>query len=73
MEKSGLEAQVSSKTTCVKVSVITVIHNIILSGREATLRQCIESVHGQSYPNIEHIIIDGGSLDGTVAILDEYT
>lgn len=36
------------------------------------IRECIESVLAQNYPNFEHIIIDGASQDGTVEILKEY-
>lgn len=36
------------------------------------LKDNIESVLSQTYPNIEHIIIDGGSTDGTVDIIKEY-
>lgn len=35
-----------------------------------TLQQCIDSIAMQSYPNKELIIIDGGSDDGTVALLE---
>lgn len=55
-----------------KVSVITVVYNAILVGREQYLRQCIESVHRQTYGNIEHIVIDGASTDGTIELLEEY-
>ena len=36
----------------------------------ATLQQCIDSVARQTYPNKELIIIDGGSRDGTVDLLE---
>lgn len=50
-----------------KVSVITATWN---SG--ATLRDTLESVLRQTYPDIEHIIVDGGSTDGTLALVKEY-
>lgn len=49
------------------VSVITAVFN----GHEH-IAACIESVLNQDYPNIEHIILDGGSTDGTVTILRSY-
>jgi len=49
------------------VSVITVCLNA-----KHTIRQTLESVLGQSYRNIEYIIIDGESTDGTIDIIDEY-
>jgi glycosyltransferase involved in cell wall biosynthesis len=36
------------------------------------IEQTILSVRDQDYPNIEHIVIDGGSSDGTLAILKKY-
>ncbi len=36
------------------------------------LRECIESVLAQDYPNIEYIVMDGGSTDETPAILERY-
>lgn len=50
-----------------KVSVITATWN---SG--ATLRDTLESVLRQTYPDIEHIIVDGGSTDNTMALIKEY-
>ena len=49
------------------ISVITVVFN----GAQ-TLQDTIESVMKQSYGNVEHIIVDGGSSDGTVNILRQY-
>jgi glycosyltransferase involved in cell wall biosynthesis len=50
-----------------KVSVITPSLN-----HARFLRDTIETVLAQSYPNVEHIVADGGSTDGTVEILKEY-
>jgi len=37
------------------------------------LPQCIESVLGQDYPNIEYAVFDGGSTDDTVAVLESFS
>ncbi len=50
-----------------KITIITATYN-----SADTLLQTIESVAGQSYPNIEYIVIDGGSTDGTVDILRQH-
>jgi glycosyltransferase involved in cell wall biosynthesis len=50
-----------------RLSVITPCFN---SARN--LRETIESVVQQQYPDVEHIVVDGGSTDGTLAILNEY-
>lgn len=49
------------------ISIITVCRN-----SASTIRQTIESVLGQSYSQIEYIIIDGASSDTTVSIIEEY-
>lgn len=48
------------------ISIIVAIFN-----GKATLQQCIDSVAQQTYPNKELIIIDGGSTDGTIELLEE--
>lgn len=50
-----------------KISVITATWN-----SASTVRDTIESVLRQSYPDIEHIIVDGGSKDSTVDVIKEY-
>lgn len=39
---------------------------------ERTLRRTMESVWGQAYPRLQHIVVDGGSADGTLDILRDY-
>lgn len=50
-----------------KVSIITVVWN-----NKETIKDAIDSVLNQTYENIEYIIIDGGSTDGTVEIVNSY-
>lgn len=50
-----------------RISIITVSYNAV-----STIEQTISSVVNQSYPNIEYIVIDGGSTDGTVDIIKKY-
>lgn len=36
------------------------------------LEECLASVHAQGYPELEHIVVDGGSSDGSKAIIERY-
>ena len=49
------------------ISIITVVYN-----GEQFLEETIQSVINQTYKNIEYIIVDGGSTDGTVDIIKKY-
>jgi glycosyltransferase involved in cell wall biosynthesis len=50
-----------------KVSIITIVFNNC-----ETISDAVESVLGQTYPNIEYIVIDGLSTDGTKEALERY-
>ncbi len=50
-----------------KLSIITVVWN-----NKETIKDAINSVLGQTYENIEYIIIDGASTDGTVDVVKSY-
>jgi len=63
-EKITRNAPVNQHTT---VSVITVCYN-----SATTLAAALQSVAGQTWPHIEHIVIDGGSKDATHEILAQF-
>ncbi len=50
-----------------KISIITVVWN-----NEATIKDAINSVLSQTYKDIEYIIVDGASTDGTIEIVKSY-
>jgi len=69
-KQGGLHTKGSFKTSSKQeplVSIITVVYN-----GERYLEKTIQSVLNQTYDNIEYIIIDGGSSDGTLDIITRY-
>ena len=50
-----------------KLSIITIVRN-----NKEHIETCIRSVIGQSYKNIEYIVVDGGSTDGTLDVIERF-
>ena len=50
-----------------RISVITVVHN-----RARTMERTIKSCLSQNYPNLEYMVLDAASTDGTVEIINKY-
>lgn len=50
-----------------KLSLVTVVYNA-----QDSIGQCIESVISQNYPDLEYIIVDGGSTDKTLNVINQY-
>jgi glycosyltransferase involved in cell wall biosynthesis len=51
-----------------RVSIITAVYNAA-----STLEGCLLSVRNQSYHDVEHIVIDGGSTDGSVELIQRHS
>lgn len=50
-----------------KISIVTVSFN-----SATTIARTFQSVASQTWPDVEHIVIDGASIDGTMAVIDRY-
>lgn len=50
-----------------KISIVTVSFN-----SATTIARTLQSVALQAWPDVEHIVIDGASIDGTMAVIDRY-
>lgn len=50
-----------------KVSIVVPVYNV-----EKYLKRCVDSLIGQSYPNIEVLLVDDGSKDSSLSICKEY-
>lgn len=50
-----------------KISIITPVYNQV-----QFIETALQSVLNQNYPNLEYIVVDGGSIDGTLDIIEKY-
>lgn len=50
-----------------RISVVTISYN-----QRTFLQECLDSVLAQDYPNLEYIVVDGGSTDGSAELLESY-
>jgi glycosyltransferase involved in cell wall biosynthesis len=62
-----MEGDAMDKINLPKISIITPTLN-----QRQFIEQTIESVLNQNYPNLEYIVVDGGSQDGTIDLLKKY-
>ena len=68
--EGGLRLRESYKSSSDDKPLITVV-TVVFNG-VAHLEDTIQSVIGQTYDNVEYIVVDGGSKDGTLDIIQKY-
>jgi len=69
--EGGLRTKGCIKASTIEKPLISVI--VVVLNRVYCIESCIKSILGQSYDNVEFIIIDGGSTDGTLDVLYKYS
>jgi glycosyltransferase involved in cell wall biosynthesis len=69
--QNKIRLYVSSQSKLITYLPLITVITVVLNG-EKTLEETIKSVISQNYPNVEYIIIDGGSKDGTLDIIKKY-
>ena len=66
-ENSGETLFVEGESNNRYISIIVPVYNV-----ESYLRECLDSIVGQTYPLLDIIVVNDGSTDGSGAICDEY-
>jgi len=69
-EEGGLRTRGHYKTGTASLPLVTYI--TVVRNNAATLARTIESVQRQTYPNVEHVVLDGASTDGTLDLIRQY-
>lgn len=69
-EEGGLRTKGKYKKNTEQMPLVTFI--TIVYNREDTILRCMESVWAQNYPNVEYIVVDGKSNDGTMEIIKQH-
>jgi len=70
LEEGGLRTRGRYKSGTAALPLVTYI--TVVRNNVATLSRTIESVQSQTYPNVEHVVLDGASNDGTLDLIRRY-